>query len=123
MFELVGGGLSRASLLKRRSFYESDCQGHTRVSLIARASFPWQSAPIPAGALIAAGAFGCAGQSVAALITSIRFPIRSDVRKHWGPGPQTMVLSETRREAGLALLRVLRGGLQLGECLGRLGPG
>jgi hypothetical protein len=30
-----------------------------------------------------------------------------------------MVLSETRRDAGLLLLRVLRGGLQLGECLGR----
>ena len=29
-----------------------------------------------------------------------------------------MVLSETRREAGLTLLRVLRGGLPLGECLG-----
>jgi len=29
-----------------------------------------------------------------------------------------MVLSETRHAAGLTLLRVLRGGLELGECLG-----
>ena len=34
------------------------------------------------------------------------------------PETQTMVLSETRRGAGLTLLRVLRGGLELGECLG-----
>ena len=31
---------------------------------------------------------------------------------------RTMVLSETRPEAGLRLFRVLRGGLELGECLG-----
>jgi hypothetical protein len=47
-----------------------------------------------------------------------RLPIRWDAGKHWGPGLQTMVLSETRPEAGLTLLRVLRGGLGLGECLG-----
>ena len=41
-----------------------------------------------------------------------------DARKHRGPGTQTMVLSETRPEAGLTLLRVWRGGLELGECLG-----
>ncbi len=29
-----------------------------------------------------------------------------------------MVLSETRHGAGLTLLRVQRGGLELGECLG-----
>ena len=34
------------------------------------------------------------------------------------PDTQTIVLSETRPEAGLTLLRVLRGGLELGECLG-----
>src|SRR5207249_2066811 len=55
---------------KRRSFYESDCQGRTRSLLIARASFPWQSAPSPVGALIAAGAFGCARQSASASVTS-----------------------------------------------------
>jgi hypothetical protein len=32
-----------------------------------------------------------------------------------------MVLSETRLKAGLTLLRVLRGGLGLGECLGETG--
>ena len=31
---------------------------------------------------------------------------------------RTMVLSETRHEAGLTLLRILRGGLELPECLG-----
>jgi hypothetical protein len=31
---------------------------------------------------------------------------------------RTMVLSETRHGAGLRLIRVLRGGLELGECLG-----
>src|SRR5258707_14149996 len=31
---------------------------------------------------------------------------------------QTKVLSETRHGAGLTLLRVLRRGLELGECLG-----
>src|SRR2546428_2873450 len=31
---------------------------------------------------------------------------------------QTMVLSETRQGAGLTLVRVLRRGLELGECLG-----
>ena len=55
---------------KRRSFYESDCQGQTRSRLIARISFPWQSALIPAGASLAAGAFGCAGQSASASGTS-----------------------------------------------------
>jgi hypothetical protein len=34
-----------------------------------------------------------------------------------------MVLSETRRRAGLTLLRVLRGGLWLCTCLGGLWPG
>ena len=116
---------ARASGLRlmRRSFYESDCQGHTSTSLIARASFPWQSAPNFAGEAKPAGAFGFAAQSASASVTSIRLPIRLDAGKHWGPGLQTMVLSETRPKAGLTLLRVLRGSLQLGECLGETEAG
>ena len=48
----------------------------------------------------------------------VDFRSQLDARKQGGvPDTQTIVLSETRPEAGLTLLRVLRGGLELGECL------
>lgn len=40
-----------------------------------------------------------------------------DACKRWGRARRTMVLSETRLEAGLMLFRVLREGLWLRECL------
>jgi len=43
--------------------------------------------------------------------------------KRVGRTTRTMVLSETRPRAGLTLLRVLRGGLGLSECLGVTGAG
>ena len=98
-------------------FYESDCQGQTSSSLIAGRSFPWQSAPTAEGAR-PPGASGYAGQSASASFTSIQLPIRLDECKRWGRATRTMVLSETRHAAGLTLLLVPRGGLELGECLG-----
>ena len=50
---------------------------------------------------------------------SPRFNPRSGGRcKRWVRARRTTVLSETRPAAGLTLLRVLRGGLELGEDLG-----
>ena len=51
---------------------------------------------------------------------SPRFGFRSDLDELQARGSHQAnhVLSETRRAAGLTLIRVLRGGLQLGECLG-----
>ena len=47
------------------------------------------------------------------------FQLRQDGAKHWGRAGRTKVLSETRPvRAGLTLIRVLREGLWLDECLG-----
>src|SRR5712664_2328458 len=80
---------------------------------------PEQSAPTACGTRLR-GFSGCAGQSASASFSSLELPIRLDewparevarARKPWfylrlGP------------EAGLTLVRVLRRGLELGECLG-----
>src|ERR1043166_406973 len=102
------------------SFYESDCQGETSSPLIAGRSPPEQSAP-SAERTRPWGAAGVAAQSSSsASVSSLLLPINAgrsqglgsrDARGPWfylrlGPG------------AGLTLLRVLRGGLKLGEYLG-----
>ena len=71
------------------------------------------------------GAAGVAGQSSSfASFTSLVLPIHAGRSQALGSrDARTTVLSETRPEAGLTLVRVLRGGLELGEYLGRLRAG
>ena len=52
------------------------------------------------------------------MVFSFCFSIRLDAWPALGLRAQTMVLSETRHGAGLTLVRVLRRGLELDECLG-----
>src|SRR5207244_13620900 len=53
------------------------------------------------------------------IVTSLTLPVRlGRIASTTVARAQTKVLSETRHGAGLTLLRVLRRGLELGECLG-----
>src|SRR5436309_11307949 len=70
-----------------------------------------------------AAAVGAAGQFASASVTSIRLPIRLDGGKRRGPGRRPWFYLRLGSRAGLTLLRVLRGGLGLGEYLGRLRAG
>src|SRR6266566_8149755 len=110
--------------LKRDPFYESDCQGETSSPLIAGRSSPERSAPTVAGTG-SGGALRSAGQSSSASVSSLSAPDPplDDSQALGSRDARTMVLSETRPEAGLTLLRVLRGGLELGQFLGRLRAG
>jgi hypothetical protein len=100
-------------------FYESDCRGHTSSSLIAERSCPGQSAPTAAGTRLG-GLCGSLGQS--SYCASFHLDSTRDPTGRWEAictrALRTTVLSETRHAAGLTLLRVLRRGLELGECLG-----
>src|SRR6266576_1880278 len=99
-------------------FYESDCLGRSLPSLIAERSRPGQSAPVACG-MRRGGVCGSAGQSASAWFSSLELPIPTGRRASTTVArAQTMVLSETRPGAGLTLVRVLRRGLELGECLG-----
>ena len=80
---------------------------------------PEQSAPTACGTRLR-GFSGCAGQSASASFSSLELPIRLDewparevarARKPW-------FYLRLGVEAGLTLVRVLRRGLELGECLG-----
>ena len=104
---------SPAADLQSRSM-KSDCQGQTSSPLIVWRSFLWQSAPT----FLRARASGYAGQSPSASFTSIQLLIRLDECKRRVRAMRTTVPSETRHGAGLTLLLVLRGDLELGECLG-----
>jgi hypothetical protein len=65
------------------------------------------------------GSSGFAVQSSSASFSSLELPVRlGRIASTTVARAQTTVLSETRLEAGLTLLRVLRRGLELGECLG-----
>src|SRR5213593_1879107 len=120
----MGRRRGSAPQLRRTPFYESDCQGETSSPLIARRCSPAQSAPSPDG-MRPCGAAGVAGQSSSfASFTSLVLPIHAGRSQALGSrDARTTVLSETRPEAGLTLVRVLRGGLELGEYLGRLRAG
>jgi len=121
-FERRATRSARPPRVKRSSFYESDCQGHTSASLIAGRCFSRQSAPTAEGTR-PAGASGLARQSFCASFSpwSSRSEWTSASTGALAHARRAMVLSETRpREAGLTLVRVLRGGLGLGECLGGL---
>src|SRR4051794_14093224 len=67
------------------------------------------------------GSFGAVFLRIRHLQPGLRVR-RGHSASDWFAQVRTTVLSETRLlGAGLTLLRVLRGGLELGECLGRLG--
>jgi len=103
-------------------FYESDCQGHTSASLIAGRCLSRQSAPTAEGTR-PAGASGLARQSACASFAPFALPIRLDVCKHAVARARAAnhgSISDSAVWAGLTLVRVLRGGLELGECLGGL---
>ena len=104
--------------LSASPFYESDCQGRSSASLIAERPCPEQSAPIAEWVRLA-GAAGVWEQSSSASFTSLETPDPTWTNASAGVArTRTTVLSETRPGAGLTLLRVLRGGLALDECLG-----
>jgi hypothetical protein len=105
--------------LRRDSFYERDCQGQTSSSLIPRRLFPRQSAPTAEGTR-PCGASGYAEQSASASVHLESAPDPTGRMQALGSrdATRTMVLSETRHTAGLTLLPVLRGGLELDEYLG-----
>jgi hypothetical protein len=63
------------AVVMSKSFYESDCQGHTPPSLIAERLFPEQSAPIPDWAR-PIGTAGVWAQSASASFSSLELPIR-----------------------------------------------
>jgi hypothetical protein len=103
-----------------RPFYESDCQGHTPPSLIAECVFPEQSAPIPDWAR-PIGVAGVWAQSASASFSSRELPIRPGrMQARRSRGRELRFYQRLGHEAGLTLLRVLRGGLELGKCLGGL---
>src|SRR5438876_2470318 len=105
--------------LKRDPFYESDCQGETSSPLMAWRSSPEQSAP-SAERTRPAGASGSAWQSSSASVSSLELPIHTGRSQALGSHARARatVLSETRYPAGLTLVRVLRGGLELAKYLG-----
>jgi len=81
---------------------------------------PEQSAPTPEQAR-RTGAAGFSEQSSSASFTSLELPIRPGRMQALGSrGREPRFYLRLGPEAGLTLVRVLRGGLELGECLGGL---